>query len=378
MVRFGSWFFVLAALSLALLPGCRKDTTAGAQPKPNAVEAPTPQRTAAELIRAAHNALAVAPGMPAPLSLTSARKDRQEYLQGMEQPLALLLDLPNSEGREQPFEDEVPPDLFERCADLFAVELADAIDRDQPDRASQALVAAFAYADRIGTRSVSQWVRANGLADRLCVGIRSVAPQVDEQMAQQINETLRQIADWKVDPKPAIEFSKRRIEEWRNQEIAATPVDKLLTTYGTSLNGRQVLSQELANKIRGFAKKLGDSQTLAAAALQAERDLAADAVLSFLNAAQQDPTVVLQLPDAAQHPIALLFVLYFRSDMEMAPRLIPLRLESIRLVSLTARILATGLPKDLTPFGEDAVSPVTNLAFGYKVEGQSFELVRPR
>jgi hypothetical protein len=201
---------------------------------------------------------------------------------------------------------------------------------------------------------------------------------VDEQMAQQINETLRQIAEWKVDPKPAIEFSKRRIEEWRNQEIAATPVDKLLTTYGTSLNGRQVLSQELANKIRGFAKKLGDSQTLAAAALQAERDLAADAVLSFLNAAQQDPTVVLQLPDAAQHPIALLFVLYFRSDMEMAPRLIPLRLESIRLVSLTARILATGLPKDLTPFGEDAVSPVTNLAFGYKVEGQSFELVRPR
>lgn len=296
----------------------------------------------------------------------------------MAQPLSILLSLPDAQDRNKPFEENVPPDLFERCADLFAVELADAIDRDEPQRASRALAAAFAYSDEIASRSVSQWVRANGLADRLCVGIRSVAEQVEDQIAEQIEATLKDIASWTVDPRPAIEFSERRVEEWRAKAISQTPVSGLLATYGTSLNGRQVLSPELAHRIRSLAQAKGNAELLSAATLKPEVEIAAEALLSFLRAALQNPAAAVPLPDAEQHPIALLFVLYFRSEMELAPRLVPLRLESIRLVSLTARIIAANFPKDLTPFGEDAISPVTNLLFGYKVDGEDFELLRPR
>ncbi|RMG22748.1 MAG: hypothetical protein D6724_09795 [Armatimonadetes bacterium] len=379
MNRSGTWLlFSCAALLLATIPGCREQAEAGTRPTAPVAEPTKETRTAAELIRSAHEALTLAAGMPAPLSPTSTRKERQEYLQGMAQPLSILLSLPDAQDRNKPFEENVPPDLFERCADLFAVELADAIDRDEPQRASRALLAAFAYSDEIASRSVSQWVRANGLADRLCVGIRSVAGQVEDQIAEQIEATLKDIASWNVDPRPAIEFSERRVEEWRAKAISQTPVSGLLATYGTSLNGRQVLSPELAHRIRSLAQAKGNAELLSAATLKPEVEIAAEALLSFLRAAPQNPAAAVPLPDAEQHPIALLFVLYFRSEMELAPRLVPLRLESIRLVSLTARIIAANFPKDLTPFGEDAISPVTNLLFGYKVDGEDFELLRPR
>lgn len=355
----------------ALAIGCSRDPSAGAKPPP---AAPPP---ASALIEQAHQALALTVGTPLPLSRESTRRDREAYLQTAEIALKALLSLPSAE-RDKPPPNRVTPEALEQASGLLAVELADAVDRDEPGRVARAIRAAYSYADYWSTTGVTAWVLASAVPERLAAGVRSVAAQVDADVVETVTRTLDAISVAPPDAKTAIEATRARILEWRTKLNGDTSVEALLKAYGTSADGRPSLSEDLAEQVRAFAERQGDANHITGKILVQEADLAVAALTDFLDRAARGEASQIEKPSPKENPVALLFVLFFRPDVEMAPHLLALRQEGIQTLALTVRIIAAGLPSDLSSFGELAISPVSNLPFGYKVEGDTFVLERPR
>lgn len=351
--------------------GCDREPPAAAKPPP------TPPPAASELVLRAHQALALAAGGPPPLSSESTRREREAYLQGAEAALKALLALPEAKP-DGPPTNQISRETLEQVGALLAVELADAIDRDQPERLSRAIRAAYAYADYWSAAGVTMWVLSSSIPERLASGINSVADQVDANLVTAATDTLDALLARQPDPKAAIEASRRRILEWYEKLKGDTPVEALLKAYATSADGRPSLSDDLAEEVRAFAVRAGNPKILSYETLQKEAKVAVAALTNFLDRAALVEDARIENPSADGHPVALLFVLFFKPDIEMAPRLVALRQEGIQILALTVRIIAAGVPADLSSFGELAISPVSNLPFGYKVEGDTFVLERPR
>lgn len=360
-----------AALAGAIILGCDREPPVAAKP-PRVAPPPT-----SELIERAHQALALTVGSHLPLSRQSTRPEREAYLQSADAALKALLALPDAKV------DSLPPtrvtrDTLEQVSGLLAVELADAIDRDQSERVSRAIRAAYAYADYWSAAGVTVWVLTAAMPERLAAGVRSVAGQVDADLVETVTETLEAISAAPPSPESAIDATRTRILEWRAELKGETPVDALLKAYATSADGRPSLSEDLAAQVRAFAERAGNIERISEQALLKEAEVAVSALTGFLDRAATGENARIEKPSAEEHPIALLFVLFFKPDIEMAPKLVALRQEGIQMLALTARIIAAGMPADLSSFAEFAISPVSNLPFGYKVEGDTFVLERPR
>jgi hypothetical protein len=355
----------------ALVISCDRDPHGGAKPPP---AAPTP---ASAVIEQAHQALALAAGRPLPLSRASTRREREEYLQSAAAALKALLSLPSAE-RDKPPPNSVTRETLEQVSGLLAVELADAVDRDHPDRVAGAIRAAYAYADYLSTSGVTAWVLTSAVPERLAAGVRSVAHQVDADVVETVNRTLDAISAAPPEPKTAIEATHGRILDWRAKLNGDTSVEALLKAYGTSADGRPSLSEDLEEQVRAFATRHGDANVISGKTLQREADIAVAVLTDFLDRAARGEPCHIERPSPKEHPVAFLFVVFFWPDVEMAPHLTALRQEGIQILALTVRIIAAGFPPDLSSFAELAVSPVSNLPFGYKVEGDTFVLERPR
>lgn len=365
-------YLAAATLCGMIFVGCDRESPIAAEPSP-----PPSPLPASELIERAHQALALSVGTPPPLSQESTRPEREAYLQSAEAALKALLALPDAKlDREPPT--RVSRDTLEQVSELLAVELADAIDRDQPERVSRAIQAAYAYTDYWSSSGITVWVLASAMPERLAMGVRSVASQVDANLIATVSETLDTISSNPPDPKPAIQATHQRILDWRAKLKGNTQVDALLKAYATSADGRPSLSEGLAQQIRAFAQRSGDAKLLREDVLLKEADVAVSVLTTFLERATKGEDVRIEKPSAEEHPIALLFVLFFKPDVEMAPKLVALRQEGIQILALTVRIIAAGIPTDLSSFEHLAISPVSNLPFGYKVEGDTFVLERPR
>lgn len=360
-----------AALASAIILGCDREPPLAAKPPPVA------QPAASELIERAHQALALTVGSPLPLSRQSTRPEREAYLQNADAALKALLALPDAK-MDSPPPTRVTRDTLEQVSGLLAVELADAIDRDQSERVSRAIRAAYAYADYWSAAGVTVWVLTAAIPERLATGVRSVAGQVDADLVETVTKTLEAISADMPSTESAIEATRTRILEWRAKLKGDTPVDALLKAYATSADGRFSLSEDLAAQVRAFAARAGNIEHISEQALLKEAEVAVSALTGFLDRAAAGEDARIEKPSAEQHPIALLFVLFFKPDIEMAPKLVALRQEGIQMLALTVRIIAAGLPADLSSFAQLAISPVSNLPFGYKVEGDTFVLERPR
>lgn len=355
----------------AFVIGCNHEPPTSAEPAP---EAPPP---ASALIEQAHQALALTVGTPLPLSRESTRREREAYLQSAAMALKALLALPAAE-RDDPSSSRVTRETLEQVSGLLAVELADAVDRDQPDRIASAIQAAYAYADYWSATGVTFWVLASAMPERLAAGVHSVAAQVDADVAETVTRTLDAISAAPPNANTAIQATRAKILEWRKKLNGGTSVDALLKAYGTSTDGRPLLSEDLANQVRAFAKRHGNADEISGQTLSQEADVAVAALTDFLDRSSQGEVPLIAKPSPEEHPVALLFVLFFRPDIELAPKLIALRQEGIQILALTVRIIAAGVPPDLSSFEKLAISPVSNLPFGYKVEGDTFVLERPR
>ena len=303
--------------------------------------------------------------------------EREAYLQSAQTALKALLDLPDAKPSSPP-STPLDRDTFEQASVLLSIEVADAIDRNQPERLSRAIRAAYAYTDYWSTAGVASWVFAAAMPERLAAGVRSVAAQVDTNLVEFAMKTLDTLTTNPPDPKIAIEGTRRRILEWRQNLKGQMRVDSLLKAYATSADGRPSLSQDLVAEVRSFAKRSGSAEYISQYMLLQEADVAISALMNFLDRAAEREDARIEKPAPEQHPVALLFVLFFKPDIEMAPKLVALRQEGIQILALTMRIIAAGMPADLSSFEHLAISPVSKLPFGYKVEGDTFVLERPR
>lgn len=352
-------------------------------PKPKAAQppAPAPVRNADELIADSLTGLRLN-GIPdPPLSPVSTRNDREAFLVATEQPRELLRALITAEVPPA----EVGAELFGKdhtqetsvIANALAVELADAIDRGDEEGAKRALFAAFRFADVVARNSVADWMTACGIADALCQGIRSVAPQLTTKLASVMRQAVEDLNAKAPDANTAILNTSNRIKNWSGaatQNSAPISVEQAVMECLSDTAGRQPSTPMVLEALKAKSQ----NGMLPAAFRANQVRLASDMVIAFLDGARSGSTVSYVLPDAKAEPLAALYVASLRPSIEAAPKLSAIREECLRLIMITVRIIAAGTPDNLSGFGDEARSPVNGMLFEYRKTKDGFDLTRPR
>ncbi|MEO7454252.1 MAG: hypothetical protein ABIV13_05765 [Fimbriimonadales bacterium] len=317
-------------------------------------------------------------GMPEPpLRRDSTRADRKEYLAASQGALDQIrkLAVAKDENRHRPAKLSLDSQNEQILAisRMLAVELADSIDRSDPGRALQAIRTASAYARFVSQRSVPDWLASAGVADALAVGVKSVAGQIDSEMAETLTTELTGLEAARVDPSNVLAYDSKRIRLWL---AAAQEVDEPLSPesiqlmFGVTADTRATNSDSFLKAV----EPLAPSGFVEPDVFEAECRIAAEMVCVYLDEPRgPEPSV-----DSIRHPIAAHLLSVLRPTFAEAPRLEALRAENWRLLALTIRIAASDLPDDLSAMGDLAISPVTQMPFEYVRRKDDFDLARPR
>lgn len=364
---------VIGALAVFAI-GCGKEAP------PPAAPPPVVELSSDQLIAKALDGLKV-PGVPdAPLSTTATRQERGEYLLATEAPRKSLEELliapvPNLQPSNTLLSADRTDEIL-AFSRILGVQIADAVDRGNADDAKKAFFIGFRYADLVSRTSVGDWVASGAVADGLCQGIKSAAKQLDSKTAAALRQAVEDLNAKAPDPGGTILETVNRIKSWAahtgssKEDVSA---EQALMEIASNTSGRQLPTPAVE-----ALKKRTANGVLSAAFRAKEVILAQVRAEEFLNGARSGSTMQLRVPDPAVNPLAALYLSVLRPNIEAAPKLAEIREENLRLVALTVRIIAAGMPADLTAFGQDAISPVSGMRFEYKKSGDSFELVRPR
>lgn len=374
----------LFALGLTLgLFGCKRpDADAATDGAPQ----PAETLTAGQLISQALDLTKTAAVAEPPLERTSTRTDREKYLEAVGLALEKLRNVPaGSRFAGDPpvsmFPIERAPEVL-RLGRLFAVDLADAVDRNEPERAAAVLRAAFNCSDYLSTESVSASVAAAGVADMLGTGLVSVGKQLDSHLSERLIHELDRLESVTQSATAALDNERARLAAWcksLSESKESKQIDELVQGVTGQSSGRFQADEQLLRNLRQFAKRTsGESDSIPADVIAQECELAVSTATQVLGAASEGRAAPLVLPDPAQHPLAVLYLSVMRPWLEAAPTIAALRLESLRLLKLHIQILALGLPDTLDSFGETAKSPVNGQPFQYRKSDTEYELLRPR
>ncbi len=317
-------------------------------------------------------------GVPEPpLARDATRAMRKEYLASAEDALLQLAKLPKaptdrpSASSRLLLEDQ-SAQLLE-ISKLLAVELADAIDRVDPQRADDTLRLAIAYADSVATRSVPDWTASGAVADTLALGIKSVADQLDEEVVERLTRVLADLETRPPAPELVLASDSRRILRWFDSVKAnpdPVPVESVPLIAGVDPEARSRPSDEYMETV----KKLAPLGRVPHEAMVVECGMASQLAAAYLV----DPRGPLPAIDGSRHPIAAFIFSILTPTVSAAADLVELRQENLRLVALTLKIAISEQPVDMASFGESALSPVSGLKFEYVPTELSFDLVRPR
>jgi hypothetical protein len=362
--------FVTAAILMAGISGCF-DRASG---RPMRGNPPLDQAALSVLVADALNSS----GVPdPPLRKTSTRAERRDYLASTEGALRDLAKLPharlatsNAGNRLLP-EDNTSNVLS--ISKLLGVELADSIDRSQPERAERAIRLAFAYADSISTRSVPDWVASGAVADTLALAVASVTDQMDEELAERLVLVTESLEKTPPNPDRVLMSDANRIGRWLEsieQFREDVPSETVPHMIGMDPSSRAFSSPEFRKAIESFAP----NGQIPHEVLWAECRIAGEQVRTYLMEPRGPrPTV-----DGGRHPIGALVMTMLNPTVNAAPDLAALRNENLRLLALAIRLSSSPLPEEISSLGDIAHSPVNNLPFEYKRADGGFELVRPR
>ncbi|MGI8922803.1 MAG: hypothetical protein ACR2HJ_01980 [Fimbriimonadales bacterium] len=371
-------FGLFAALLIALLfvGACRQEEVARTRPLSDKLQVGKVVSNRPDLLASTLEALRY-PGIPeAPLSSTSTRQQRSDYLIATEAAMAHLLKLPGARGSLMAHGPAlIGPDRTAEILSvsrLLAVNLADAIDRNDPARAEQILRTAFVYGDAMSRQSIEEWLASGAVADTLAQGIKSVGSQLDSLMSDRLRGVIKELEGKGPSHTAVLSATAGRLTRWRTRlQLSSAPVKvgQLVHLAGGDPNGRPNVDDELAQSIEAFA----GSDTVSAQVVREESRLVVDSALANLRTNKSS----LEL-DRKAHPIAALYMSLIRPSLEAAAILPKVRHENLRLLSLTLRLLLADRPNDLTSFGNEALSPVTGMRFVYKRTAIGFELQRPR
>jgi len=361
---------------LAVVAGCGDKA-----PPPAPAPLPEVELFSDQLVTKAMESLKLSAVPEAPLSPTSTRQERAEYLLATEDARKcfaklMLAPVPEPEQQRTLLSRDRTDEILS-VSRVLGVQMADAIDRGDAESAKKALFIGFRYADLVGRYSVGDWVSSGAIADGLCQGIKSVAEQLDEKTASALRQAVEDLNAKAPDPGTSILQTIGRLKNWAitvGTAKSGVSVEQALMEVSPTTSGRPLPTPAIVNALR----KRAANGMLSAAFRTNEANLTAARAEEFLNGARSGSTVALKVPQPTSNPLAALYLGVLRPNIEAAPRLADIREESLRTVALTVRIIAAGMPADLTTFGQDAISPVSGMRFEYKKSTDSFELVRPR
>jgi hypothetical protein len=264
---------------------------------------------------------------------------------------------------------------------VYAVSLADAIDRGQGDRVAKTMTAALGYADFVAGESVSSAVSAMAVSDRLCEAIRAMPKQMDAQIIEALRGSLEAASGKPIDLSMAIKAESARLKAWLEALKAKTGAEPIETVIAAIQKeaGRRGLSPEHRTALEAFLKKGSvDGKTVPAQVIAAEAQVAYDCASKMLEAAAAGKPAQVEFPMAADHPLASVYAAHIRMGLSSPAPVTKLRLENMALVELTLRLVQRiPPPPDLLEYGPMAQSPATLKPYRYKVGPDGFELLRP-
>lgn len=374
LIAHASRRLLLAMLGLAALAIC----LAGCMGRAGSATLKGDPLLSREAISTLVNASLQASGTPEPpLSAEATRTARREYLNATEAALTSLARLPEAKQEKRPstarllLEDQSSRVLT--ISKLLAVELADSIDRSDAPRAERTLRLAVAYADSVAIRSIPDWTASGAVADTLALGIRSVEPQLDDDLAGQLSAVLESLIKSAPNEDLVLAADAKRIRSWMDSISASTEsvrVESVPLMAGVDPDARTPLAAEY----REALAVLAPDGMIPHEVMVAESRIAADLTAGYLN----DPRGPVPSIDETRHPISALLLSILKPTITAAPDLANLRSENLRLIALTLKIAAAHQPDDLTAMGEFAISPVSGLPFEYIRRESGFDLVRPR
>lgn len=319
-----------------------------------------------------------ASGVPEPpLARDSTRAMRKQYLTSAEEALENLARLPKAPHEyPKPSKQLLLPDQSAQIlqiSKLLAVELADAIDRADAQRADDTLRLAIAYADSVAVRSIPDWTASGAIADTLSQGIKSVAGQLDEEIVDRLGRVLDDLEKRPPSAQSVLASDSRRILAWYGSvrdNPDPVPVERIPLIASLVPESRSRPAEDYLEAVKALAP-LGK---IPHDTMVVECGLSAEVVGAFLK----DPRPPAPTIDAERHPIGALMLSVLAPTFSAAPNLIALRAENLRVIALTLRIAAAEEPTDLSTIGDLAVSPVSGLLFEYLPTEFSFDLIRPR
>ena len=256
---------------------------------------------------------------------------------------------------------------------MLAVELADSIDRSDAPRAIRTIQIADDYVEFLASRSVPDWLASAAVADTLAVAVKSVADQLDEEMATSMATELAKIERAEADPAMVLKRDAKRISAWLEAaEATDAPVapESVPLIAGVDPDARMPATAGFLNAV----KEIAPNGAIAPEVFRSECRIAADQVISYLR----EPRGPLPSVDSSRHPVASFLLSILHPTYSQASELVALRAENWRLLALTAKVAAADLPEDLSALGDLAKSPVSNLPFEYAPRGKDFDIIRPR
>ena len=317
-------------------------------------------------------------GMPEPpLRRESTRTERKEYLSASEQALAQLSRIGGAKADDPlPTAKLLLPESNLQVltiSKMLAVELADSIDRSDAPRAIRTIQIADDYVEFLASRSVPDWLASAAVADTLAVAVKSVADQLDEEMATSMATELAKIERAEADPAMVLKRDAKRISAWLEAaEATDAPVapESVPLIAGVDPDARMPATAGFLNAV----KEIAPNGAIAPEVFRSECRIAADQVISYLR----EPRGPLPGVDSSRHPVASFLLSILHPTYSQASELVALRAENWRLLALTAKVAAADLPEDLSALGDLAKSPVSNLPFEYAPRGKDFDIIRPR
>lgn len=376
-------FFVLA---VAL--GCRQTqvrTERASAPSPPVVPSPASPQDA---IAAALHALQV-PGIPEPpLKPGVTRAEREAYLLATSKAVEAMRSFATFDSAPKPAAPTLAaPNRTEEVAALapvLAVELADAIDRSDPARASSAIRAALSYADYVTMESVSGGLTAGTVADYLANAIRTTPKQIDATMYNTLSEWIDEFKNRRNVANASLQAEISRLKEWLGKMDPEGPpvaVEAVLHTVRES-GMRKPVPPEASEALARFARKhSAGGDTLPARVVVEEAKIAIDLAVEMLENLIKESPKPPEWPviKVEEHPIASLYFSIINPYSNQAGDVGKLREEGLMLVELAVKLSHLAeLPADLNGFGEGATSPYNGRTYVFRhVEG-GYELARPR
>lgn len=333
-----------------------------------------------EILTEVSEALSVPGVPPPPLSKGTQRAARNEYLVSAEKALTLLKQLNETELGPRPVAPSLlPPSRSEevvRIGSALSVALASAVDLNDSKRAVEILKTAERYIRFVAEESINGYLESGAVYDLISQGLQSLDGPRDSKTLQSLAEAWKSLEGNQEIANASLEAERKRLEDWTvgwSRAAKGLTVSEVVNSISENSGARTAGNDMLTKRISEFAKSKGNSLVFSPNLLAEESRIAVESAIKTLNPKSEiSPTI-----DSDKHPIAAAYFARLRKWLIAAPKLVALRDEGLRLVAISAQLLAGPLPNSLQPFGKDALSPLSGMPFTYRLSKQGFDLLRP-